>query len=146
MTESSGQRVDIRETNKGVIAAYRASGGKDDNGELLPIVLLTTTGEKSGKEHTTPVNVREDGNDLIVAGTKGGWVTHPQWYRNLLANTELVVEYHGDTHRARATTVENGPERDRLFAMIAEVIPGAYRYQDRCRDHRQIPIVRLQAF
>ena len=55
-----------------------------------------------------------------------------------------TVEYHGDSWRARASTAENGPDRDRLFAMMVEVIPGAYGYQDKCRDQRQIPVVRLQ--
>jgi hypothetical protein len=57
---------------------------------------------------------------------------------------ELTVEYHGDSWRARAITVGNGPDRDRLFAMMVEVIPGAYGYQDKCRDQQQIPVVRLQ--
>ena len=85
------------------------------------------------------MNVQKDGDDLIVAGTKGGYPTHPQWYRNLQSNPELTAEYHGDSWRARAITVDNGPDRDRLFAMMVEVIPGAYAYQDKCRDQRQIP-------
>lgn len=136
-------RLDMREQNKKVIADHRASGGKAAEGRM-PLVLLTTVGARSGNEHTTPVCVREDGDDLIVAGSMGGMPGHPQWYRNLVANPELTVEYLGDTYRAGATTVENGPDRDRLFAMMSEVIPGLYQYQDRCRETRQIPIVRLR--
>ncbi|MEO8695479.1 MAG: nitroreductase/quinone reductase family protein [Acidimicrobiales bacterium] len=144
MTDAKPPRTDLREFNKGLIADYRANGGTDGDGALQPIVLLSTIGRKSGREYTTPVNVREDGDDLIVAGTKGGYPTHPQWYSNLQSNPELTVEYHGDSWRARAITVDNGPDRDRLFAMMVEIIPGAYGYQDKCRDQRQIPVVRLQ--
>jgi deazaflavin-dependent oxidoreductase (nitroreductase family) len=143
MTDARPPRIDMREQNKTVIANYRATGGKTEEGRM-PLVLLTTTGAKSGQEHTTPVCVREDGGDLVVAGSMGGLPKHPQWYRNLVANPELTVEYLGDTYRARAVTVENGPDRDRLFQMMSEVIPGLYQYQDRCREHRQIPVVRLQ--
>ena len=135
-------RVDIRERNQGVIAQMRANQGRMEGG-AMPLVILTTKGAKSGKEHTTPVCVREDGPDLIVAGSMGGMARHPQWYRNLVANPELTVEYLGETFRARAATVENGPDRDRLFQMMNEVIQGLYGYQDRCRDQRQIPVVRL---
>jgi deazaflavin-dependent oxidoreductase (nitroreductase family) len=135
--------VDFRERNKQVIADYRATGGKPAGGGM-PLVLLTTTGEKSGQEHVTPVCVREDAGDLIVAGSKGGMRTHPQWYRNLTANPELTVEFLGDTYRAKATTLPNSPDRDRLFGMMSEVIVDLYQYQDRCREHRQIPIVRLE--
>jgi deazaflavin-dependent oxidoreductase (nitroreductase family) len=110
----------------------------------MPLVLLTTTGARTGKPHTTPVCVREDGADLVVAGSKGGLPDHPQWYKNLVAHPELTVEYLGDTYRARATTVPNGPDRDRLFEMMSVVIVGLYQYQDRCRDRRQIPVVRLE--
>jgi deazaflavin-dependent oxidoreductase (nitroreductase family) len=135
--------IDFRERNKTVIADYRATGGKSADGGF-PLVLLTTTGAKSGQEHTTPVCVREDGGDLIVAGSMGGRRPHPQWYKNLVAHPELTVEYLGDTYRARATTEPNSPDRDRLFNMMSEVILGLYEYQDRCRDHRQIPVVRLE--
>jgi deazaflavin-dependent oxidoreductase (nitroreductase family) len=92
MSDLQPRRTDMREFNKGVIANYRATGGKDGDGALQPLVLLTTVGAKSGREHTTPVNVRKDGDDLIVAGTKGGYPTHPQWYQNLQSNPELTVE------------------------------------------------------
>jgi deazaflavin-dependent oxidoreductase (nitroreductase family) len=142
MTDARPSRTDIRETNKQVISRYRESGGT--NSEDVALVLLTTTGASSGKPHTTPVCVQEDGNRLIVAGTMGGLPRHPQWYRNLLANPELTVEYRGDTYRAKATTLANGPERDALFARMNDVIPGIYGYQDRAASFRQIPIVSLE--
>ena len=132
----------MREHNRTVIANFRERNGKPE-GDGMPLVLLTTTGARTGNAHTTPVCVREDGDDLIVAGSKGGMPEHPQWYKNLVANPEVTVEYLGDTYLARATTVTNSTDRDRLFEMMSAVIVGIYGYQDRCRDDRQIPIVRL---
>ena len=143
MTDARPPRIDMREQNKTVIANFRETKGEAAAGRM-PLVLLTTTGTKSGREHTTPVCVREDGGDLIVAGSMGGMSRHPQWYRNLVAHPELTVEYGSETYRAEASTVENSADRDRLFQMMSEVIVGLYQYQDRCRDHRQIPIVRLR--
>ena len=80
----------------------------------------------------------------MIAGSAGGRAVHPQWVKNLLANPEVTVEYMSDTYQARAVIVENSPDRDRLFNMMSEVIDGLYRYQDRCRETRQIPIIRLE--
>jgi deazaflavin-dependent oxidoreductase (nitroreductase family) len=143
MTDAPPPRVDIRETNKEVISRYRESGGTNEAEAAL--VLLTTTGARTGKAHTTPVCVQDDGNRLIVAGTMGGRPMHPQWYRNLLANPELTVEYRGNVYRAKATTLLNGPDRDAMFARMSEVIPGIYGYQDRAAPFRQIPIVALES-
>jgi deazaflavin-dependent oxidoreductase (nitroreductase family) len=142
MTEARPAPTDIRETNKDVIVRYRASDGTGEGMQAL--VLLTTVGSVSGKPHTTPVCVQEDGDLLIVAGSRGGLPRHPQWYRNLLAQPELTVEYRGDTYQARATTVANGLRRDALFARMNQVIPGLYGYQDRAASHRQIPIIALE--
>jgi deazaflavin-dependent oxidoreductase (nitroreductase family) len=144
MAESTRQPSvdDIRERNAKIIVEHRANGGKPADGGM-PLVLITTTGAKSGNEHTTPVCVREDGADLVVAGSMGGLRKHPQWYRNLQAHPELTVEYLGDTYRARAELVPNSQDRNRLFDMMSEVIIGLYAYQDRAAEHRQIPIIRL---
>jgi deazaflavin-dependent oxidoreductase (nitroreductase family) len=125
-----------------VIAECRANAGRRVDGGM-PFVLLHTTGSVSGRVHLKPVCVREDGLDLVVAGTAGGQPRHPQWYVNLSVHPELTVEYLGETFSARAATVPNSVDRDRLFAMMDDVIPGIYGYQDRCRETRQIPIVRL---
>jgi deazaflavin-dependent oxidoreductase (nitroreductase family) len=134
----------MREQNEALIAQYRADAGRNADGTPMVQVLLTTTGERTGRQFTTPVNVVEDGDGLVIAGSKGGLPDHPQWYRNLLAHPGLTVEYLGDTYAATATPVPNGTERDRLYALLAEVIPGLYRYQDRCRETRQIPVIRLE--
>jgi F420H(2)-dependent quinone reductase len=134
--------VDWRERDAQIIAEHRANGGKRPDGGM-PFVLITTTGTSTGRQYTKPVCVREDGDDLVIAGSKGGSRRHPQWYRNLQANPELTVEYLGDTYQARAELVPNSPDRNRLFDMMSEVIIGLYGYQDRCAEFRQIPVIRL---
>jgi deazaflavin-dependent oxidoreductase (nitroreductase family) len=120
----------------------RAHGGKTKAGQAL--VILTITGAKTGLKHDKPVCVREDGPDLVVAASAGGQPNHPQWYRNLVAHPEINVEYLGRSYPAVASTVLNSPDRNRLFHMMSEEITGLYGYQDRCRDSRQIPIIRLR--
>jgi deazaflavin-dependent oxidoreductase (nitroreductase family) len=134
--------IDRRERDEKIIAEFRANGGRIA-GIDAPLVLITTTGAKSGKRHTKPVCVREDGDDLVIAGSMGGSPTHPQWYRNLRAEPEVDVEYLGDSYRARAELVPNSEDRNRLFDMMSEVIIGLYSYQDRAAEFRQIPVVRL---
>jgi hypothetical protein len=68
----------------------------------------------------------------------------PQWYRNLFVNPDITVEYLGESYAARVSTVPNSLDRDRLFQMLSEEITGLYGYQDRCRDTRQIPVIRLR--
>jgi deazaflavin-dependent oxidoreductase (nitroreductase family) len=142
MTDARPAPTDIRETNKDVIARYRAGDGTGEGMQRL--VLITTVGARTGNPHTTPVCVQEDGDRLIIAGSRGGRPSNPQWYRNLLANPEVTVEYRAERYQARATTVPNSPERDALFARMDEVIPGLYGYQDRAAPHRQIPVIALE--
>lgn len=130
-----------RARDQAIMAELRSQGGKTRAGQTL--VILTITGAKTGNQHQKPVCVREDGADLVVAASAGGQARHPKWYHNLVANPGITVEYLGESYPARASTVPNSPARDRLFEMLSEEITGLYSYQDRCRDTRQIPIIRL---
>jgi deazaflavin-dependent oxidoreductase (nitroreductase family) len=132
---------DRQARDEAVMAELRSSGGTS-NRQVL--VILAITGRKSGTRLHKPMCVREDGDDLVVAASIGGQPSHPQWYRNLIANPEVTVEYKGESFEATASTVPNGPDRDRLFGLLSEEIIGLYSYQDRCRDTRQIPLIRLQ--
>ncbi|MFU8945515.1 nitroreductase/quinone reductase family protein [Mycetocola zhadangensis] len=134
--------LDRHARNTAIITQLRSNAGRTDGGQVL--VILRTIGLRSGQEREIPVCVREDGEDLIVVASAGGQPTHPQWYPNVVARPDITVEYLGETFRARATTERNTPERDRLFGLLSEEVTGLYEYQDRCRDHRQIPVVRLQ--
>jgi deazaflavin-dependent oxidoreductase (nitroreductase family) len=129
------------ERDQAVMADLRAHDGKTSGGQTL--VILTITGARTGQAHEKPMCVREDGADLVVAGSAGGQPKHPQWYRNLLANPAVSVEYLGRSFPATTSTIENSLGRDRLFQMLSEEITGLYGYQDRCRDTRQIPIIRI---
>src|SRR5215204_6471486 len=99
--------------NREVIALFRSNGGKAANG-TTPLVLLTTKGAKSGKLHTTPLNYTMDGDRVIVIASKGGSPTHPDWYRNLVAEPIVTVELGVEKYQARASSAE-GEERQRLY-------------------------------
>jgi deazaflavin-dependent oxidoreductase (nitroreductase family) len=128
--------------NASIMTEMRAHGGKTEAGQTL--VILTITGAKTGRTYDKPVCVREDGADLVVAASAGGQARHPLWYRNLVAHPEITVEYLDESFPATASTVANSLDRDRLFQMLSEEITGLYGYQDRCRESRQIPIIRLE--
>jgi deazaflavin-dependent oxidoreductase (nitroreductase family) len=108
--------------------------------EGAPILLLTTTGRKSGKEYTTPLIFGEaDGSQVIVA-SQGGTPAHPDWYLNLEANPEVGVQVKADTFRARPRVAE-GEERERLWKAMNEIWPHYDEYQT--KTTRQIPVVVL---
>jgi deazaflavin-dependent oxidoreductase (nitroreductase family) len=125
-----------------LIADLRANSGTVEGEGSL--VIVTTTGAKTGRLHVKPLCVHEDGADLIIAASMGGAPNHPQWYRNLTANPQVTVEYLGETYQAEAETVPNSLDRNRLFQLMSEEISTLYAFQDKCRNDRQIPIVRLR--
>lgn len=134
--------IERQTRNVAIMAELRASGGRTAAGNVL--VILHTIGARSGREREIPVCVREDGDDLVVVASAGGQPTHPQWYSNLVAHPEIVVEYMGESFRVQASVEQNSRERDHLFSLLNREVTGLYEYQDRCRNDRQIPIVRLQ--
>lgn len=135
-------RVDMRDHNREVVRRYREEGIYEDGG--MAVVVLTTTGRVSGEPRTTPIAVQPDGDRLIVVGSMGGLPKNPQWYENLNAQPHITVEYRGDKYEAIARTVEPGEERDRLFQLMAEVVTGLPRYQERAAEHRVIPVVIIE--
>ena len=94
--------------------------------------------------HTKVAALLDPKKTFCLARNASGQPKHPLWYSNLVANPELTVEYLGETYQARASTVPNSTDRDRLFERMSHEITGIYGYQDRCREQRQIPIVRLE--
>jgi deazaflavin-dependent oxidoreductase (nitroreductase family) len=127
---------------KGHVWLYRSSGGRRAtklHGETL--ILLTTTGKKSGKPRTVPVVPFADGDDLLVMASMGGAPTHPAWYRNLKANPDVEVQREAERWRARAVEVPEGPERDRLWKAIVARMPNFGEYER--KTTRVIPVVRL---
>ncbi len=129
------------ERNRAVIDEFRAHGGRvGGSWEGRPLLLLTTTGAKTGRQHTTPLmHHREDGR-LFVFASKGGAPASPEWYLNLVANPDVTVEIDAERYEARAQALE-GAERDRIYATQSANFPQFGEYQE--RTARLIPVVEL---
>ena len=125
--------------NQQVIEMFRANGGVVSGPNRL--ILLTTTGAKSGKPRTTPIAYSTDGARLIIAASKGGAPTNPDWYYNLLANPIVTVEQGAERFQARASVADEA-ERERLYAHHAELMPGFLEYLQ--KTERKIPVVLLE--
>jgi deazaflavin-dependent oxidoreductase (nitroreductase family) len=123
--------------NQRIIEQFRATGGTTDFPG--PVVLLTTTGAKSGQARTTPVGYARDGDHLVIIASAGGAPTHPDWYFNLVAHPMVTVELGSETFHARATVVE-GAERDRLYTLVA-LVPGFTDPSEKTTRH--IPVIIL---
>jgi deazaflavin-dependent oxidoreductase (nitroreductase family) len=104
------------------------------------ILLLTTTGRKSGEERTTPLIHRTDGDRFVVIASKGGAPEHPDWYLNLTENPEIEIQVKGERFPVEATTAE-GEERERLWKLLNEDWPDYDSYQQ--KTDREIPVVVL---
>ena len=126
--------------NKDVIEQFRANGGRVP-GREHPLILLTTTGAKSGLPRTSPLNYSTDGDRIIVIASKAASPTHPDWYRNLMAHPEALVERGAETFRVKAKTAE-GEQRQRLFDAQAALMPFFAEYQK--QTPREIPVVILE--
>ena len=105
------------------------------------ILLLTTTGRKTGEHRTAPLIYGLEGGNPVIVASKGGAPEHPGWYRNLAETPEVEVQILGDTFAARARVAE-GEERERLWRMMN----GIWRYYDdyQSRTDREIPVVVLE--
>src|SRR6266571_8130919 len=100
--------ADRNDWNRKMIDEFRANGGKVGGmWEGRPLLVLTTTGAKSGRRHTTPTMYLRDGNRLLVFASKGGAPTHPDWYHNLVAHPEVTVEVGTETFDAIAVVTED---------------------------------------
>ena len=127
--------------NQQIVDEFRANGGKVGGpfagGTLL---LLTTTGAKTGRKTTSPLATTVDGDRFLIYASAAGSDRNPAWYHNLVANPDVTVEFDTETFPAHATVI-TGPERDRLFAEQAERAPGFGDYQR--KTSRAIPVVAL---
>jgi deazaflavin-dependent oxidoreductase (nitroreductase family) len=138
------QRADFadgRDYNKAVAEEFRANEGQvtgDFAGRNL--LLLTTTGARSGRAHLTPLGYSLDGDRLVVSAAAGGAPNHPDWYHNLVADPIVTVELGAETFQARAT-VSSGAERQRLGSERARTNPNFVRNQ--ARTNREIPLIWL---
>ncbi|WP_329520758.1 nitroreductase/quinone reductase family protein [Spirillospora sp. NBC_01491] len=128
--------------NQKIIEEFRANqgkvGGPFEGGDLL---LLTTTGAKSGEQRTVPLGRVRDGDLLMVVGSNLGSPRHPAWYHNLLAHPVVRVETGTEEFEAIAVPAE-GARRDRLFEHAVGVAPGYAAYQ--ASTSRTLPVVVLE--
>jgi deazaflavin-dependent oxidoreductase (nitroreductase family) len=108
---------------------------------LLPTLLLTTTGRKSGEPRALPLIYGEAGGSYVVIASKGGLPNHPIWYLNLEAKPECELMVGPKRLSARARVAE-GPERERLWKQLAGIYPPYDEYQQRAAA-RTIPVVVL---
>lgn len=134
--------TDLLAFNRPVIEEFRANNGAVSGMFAgMPMVLLTTTGAKSGQPRTSPLAYTTDGDRIVIIASKGGAPTNPDWYRNLVANPLVTVELPGETYRAHARVAE-GEERDRLFRAMGAQMPNFEEYQR--NTPRTIPVVVLE--
>jgi deazaflavin-dependent oxidoreductase (nitroreductase family) len=128
--------------NRKVIEEFRANEGKVGGPfEGAPVLLLTSTGAKSGEQRTTPVVYQKDGERMVIFASKAGAPNNPAWFHNLVANPTATVEVGPDTVEVDAIVAE-GDERERLFQRQKELMPQFAEYEQ--KTTRQIPVVALQ--
>ena len=134
---------DFKGYNRAVVDEFRDNHGKVTGiFANAPLVLLTTKGAKTGNPFTTPVvYTRDEQGSIVVIASKGGSPDHPQWYRNMVANPEVVVELPDEKYTARARVAE-GEERKRLYAAQAKLMPNFDEYQK--KTTREIPVIVLE--
>jgi proline iminopeptidase len=125
------------------VRRYRETDGEVGHiwKEGSTILLLTTTGRRTGRETTTPLIYNLDGDTPVIVASKGGAPRHPGWFENLVKTPEVGVQIKGDRFRARARVAE-GDERERLWDLMVQVWPHYDEYAT--RTDREIPVVVLE--
>ncbi len=136
---------EVNDWNTKIVEEFRANHGRVGGPfeGVDSMVLLTTTGARSGRTRVNPLVALCDGGRLYVVASKAGAPKHPDWFHNLVANPEVVVEYGDDRYDAVAKVIAGGAERDRLYAAQVARMPGFAEYEKKAGD-RVIPIVELQ--
>ena len=134
--------TDWNEWNRQVIEEFRANDGQVGGMfEGAPMVLLHTTGARTGNERVNPLMYLPDGDRMVVFASKGGAPENPDWYYNLVANPDVTIELGSETRPATARVA--GPdERDTLYAEQARRYPQFAEYQK--LTTRKIPVVVLE--
>lgn len=125
-------------------ALYRMTGGKIGKsmpGSKLEVLLLTTTGRKSGLPRTHPVMFYRDGQDLVILASNSGDDRPPQWYLNLKANSEVTVQIGSETRAVTAVEATEA-ERRRLWPLLKAIHPIFAAYET--FTDRQLPVIQLR--
>ncbi len=133
--------TDQKAYNRQLIEEFRSNRNKAGGPfEGRPLLLLTTTGARSGERRTTPMMYIRDGGQLLVIASNAGAPKHPDWYHNLVAHPQVTVEVGTETFDATAR-VTQGEERQRLWNRIVELHPFFAEHQ--AKVTRQIPVIVL---
>lgn len=134
--------IEQNERNRLIIAEFRANAGKVGGSfEGAPLLLLTTIGRHSRQHHTTPLRYLPDGDRLIIFAANAGASVSPDWYYNLLAHPEVVVEIGTETFIATATVL-TGEEQESMYVRRIEQHPRFAQY--RTKTTRKIPVIALE--
>ncbi|GAA1201013.1 nitroreductase/quinone reductase family protein [Prauserella alba] len=131
----------MNDVNRPIIDEFRATGGRV--GGMFAdarLLLLTSTGAKSGLRHTTPLGYFPDGERVLVVASAAGSDRHPDWFHNISADPRVTVEDGAFTYDALAEILD-GEERDTVFARVVEAAPGFGDYQH--KTARVLPVVAL---
>jgi deazaflavin-dependent oxidoreductase (nitroreductase family) len=134
--------MDMKAFNRDLIAEFRANSGKlSGRFANSTLVLLTTTGAKTGRPHTVPLGWVADGSDdrIVLFASNIGAPKHPAWYVNLAADPDVTIELRAEKFAARATVLLEGTEYDRLYELFTSQMPGTETHQS--KTERRIPIV-----
>jgi F420H(2)-dependent quinone reductase len=127
---------------RGAVWLYRRSGGRI-GGRMagVPLLLLTTTGRRSGRPWTVPLMYQIDDDGWVLVASNGGSDRHPTWWLNLRSTPDATVQIGRDVHQVTAAEA-TGAERERLFRLMAAAYSGYEQYTK--KTTRTIPVVRLQ--
>ena len=128
-----------------LIDDLRANGGTPSEGPLAghPLLLMYSTGAKSGERRRSILTYSRDGDDYIVAGTASGAPVDPKWVANVEKTPGVELEVANEEVRATAEVLRDGPERDRLWDQHVEQLPWFGKYPAQTKG-RLIPVIRLR--
>lgn len=131
----------VNDFNRQIIEEFRSNEGRvGGQFEGAPLLLLTTTGAKTGNSHTAPVMYLQEGDKMMVFASKAGAPSNPAWYHNLVAHPDATVEVGTEKYKVNARVL-TGEERDRVFEKQATLYPGFREYQE--KTTRVIPVIEL---
>ena len=133
--------ADREDWNTGIIEEFRSNEGRVGGMfEGRPLLLLHSTGARTGRERVNPLAYRKEGETYFVFASKGGHPNNPDWYHNLLANPDASIEVGTETVKVRARETQ-GEERDEVWARQIAAMPTFGEYEEKAG--RTIPVIAL---
>jgi deazaflavin-dependent oxidoreductase (nitroreductase family) len=133
-------QMDRQEINRTVVELFRSGGELPHGMHRERLVLLTTTGARTGRAHVTPIMFHPDGDRLLVIASNMGSARHPDWYRNLVAHPRVTVEVGDERYPAVASPLA-GEERERVWDLLKRNYP--FFADHEAQTGREIPVVAL---